>query len=135
MDDALTAILLTSDGATGKWSTLPRAKATRQGTQTPTSGLATDVHELDIKFTRCTTHRQRLELIKEAQDTWRNLTHSPSATEWQQAIANDTRPYAELVKEYGVSDSTIKRIKRAAGTNGQHGGSRPGAGRKSRVTD
>jgi hypothetical protein len=108
------------------------------------SDLLEILDQLDLRFFGCKTRLRRLVAIVEMRDARERIKRAPEACrfhgtrEWlaarHAAIASDPRPYGEIAEDHGVSETTVKRIKKKAGTAGRHGGSRPGAGRKSRVT-
>lgn len=116
MDEAMTRIILTADGAV-----MPLEKRTT-GTKdpsAPTSSLAALVDEFDRRFLGCKTHRQRLEVIKQAQATANRLRYAPKSDiaargskEWRQLIANDPRPRRVIAADYRVSSKTITAIRK-----------------------
>lgn len=112
MDEALCRIILTSDGAAV--ALRARTTGTRERSQAPSSDLAAIVDELDKRFEGCRTHRARLVVIKDAQETADRLRYSPKSeilirgtVEWRQALANDPRPRRVVAADYRVSSKTI----------------------------
>jgi hypothetical protein len=150
MNEALTGILLVSDGAVGNYDAplailkgrvdrtdpLQRALAdasnyNHKGRQTehrePTSSLANTIDHLDLLFRSCRTHRQRLMVIKKAQDLDTQLRYAPNrckvpgTKEWEEAIADDPRTSGAVAVAFKTSQSRVKRIKKKAGTSGPRG--------------
>jgi hypothetical protein len=150
MNEALTSILLVSDGAVGNYDAPPailkgrvdgtdplqRAlanvgdynhKGKRTEYRQPTSYVADQIDHLDRLFRSCRTHRQRLMVIQGARTMAIRLKHAPwrairgDGVEWKQKVADDPRPGPVLAVVYGTSESTVKRIKQEAGTNGPRG--------------
>lgn len=117
MDEALLRILLTADGRSQALT--ERVTGSREASA-PTSDLATVLDNLAGRFTGCKTHRARLLVIKEAQDTADRLRFAPDRSkvrgtpEWRQAIARDSRSMRVVAAVYGVNASTVCRIKKQA---------------------
>lgn len=117
MGNALHSILLTADGRTQSIRH-DIVSGSRNTTNEPTSDLAAILDDLEHHFTRAQTHRRRLMLIKEAQELSARLRYAPDRSkvrntpEWKQAIINDPRSCRVLESVYGVSYSTISRIKK-----------------------
>ncbi len=118
MDEALTRILLVSDGAV--MALKERTTGSKVGTIEPTSWLASVVHELDTRYEKCKTHRARLVVVKDAQDVADKLRYAPDRSkvrgtaEWREVIATDPRSTRVLAAVWGVSHMTIARIKKQA---------------------
>jgi hypothetical protein len=148
MDEALLRIMLVSDGAVSSYEpleivkervdrTVPMQRALAaaasynhagktQGTRAPTSALLKTVERLGTDFTQSRTHRARFEVIKEAQTTAIRLKHAPwrairGDDEWKQKVADDPRSCRVLAVVYGVGVTTVKRIKKDAGTSRAQG--------------
>lgn len=124
MDEALTRILLTADGAVAALK--ERTTGAYADTMAPRSALAADLEELNAAYQKCKTHRARLMVIRHAQtvaDALRPIDRSRvhGTTEWREKVAHDMRPCRILAGVYGVSESTVKRIKRSAGTSSHPG--------------
>ena len=107
--------MLVSDGAVAALKV--RITGTHDA-QAPTSDLAAIIDSLEERYEGCKTHRKRLLIIKEAQDTADRLRHAPNRSmvngtkEWREAIAQDSRSCRVLAGVYGVSHMTISRIKK-----------------------
>lgn len=130
MDEALRKIMLTSDGAVASLNGTPiHPNSITRGTNTPTSSLASLIDSLGERFSDSKTHRARLLLIKEAQATAIRLRYAPvldpskvrGTPEWERTVANDPRSSTVLAVAYGVSTSTVKRIKKHYGMSGKRG--------------
>lgn len=128
MNEALTRILLVSDGGTAALK--ERITHSHATTRAPSSDLAVTLESLSVRFVRCKTHRRRLQIIRDAQRLATLLRYAPDRSavhgtdEWRSTVANDDRSCRVLAEVYGVSRETVRRIKRDAGTLGQHGGAR-----------
>lgn len=115
MDEALMRIMLVSDGAV--MALKVRVTGSRRES-TPSSDLAVVIDSLGERYGKCKTHRKRLVVIKEAQDTADRLRHAPNramvrgTNEWGEAISRDPRSCRVLASVYGVDFSTISRIKK-----------------------
>lgn len=119
MDEALTGIMLTSDGAV--MSLKQRTTGTKEQ-NAPTSNLAALLDELAGRFSGCKTHRRRLEVIKEAQFVLQRLRYSPKSdillrgsAEWRKALATDPRPQRVVTADYRVSSKTITAARKEFG--------------------
>ena len=111
MSEALHRILLTADGRS---QALAERVSGSRSASAPKSDLAVILDEMECRFWHCRTHRQRLALIKEAQQTWIRLCFAPKSNivargskEWRQALAIDPRPYRVIQADYRVSAKTI----------------------------
>lgn len=105
MDEALTRIMMVSDGAV---MALRERTTGSKAPGTPTSDLAMLLDDLGSRFLESKTHRKRLLVIKEAQATGDRLRYAPrhqmrGTIEWKNAIGNDTRPCRVIANNYGVS--------------------------------
>lgn len=114
LDLALTQMMMTGDGSTASLN----AKVSGGGhhdSEAPRSGLAEDVERLAGRYLEARTHRQRLVVIKEAQDAAVRLRYAPKCDpalvrgtrEWRQMIAHDPRPRRVVQVRYQVSPNTI----------------------------
>lgn len=106
MDEALTRILLTADGAVMPLK--ERTTGSKATSSAPTSALAETLDGLTGRFTACKTHRARMLVIVDAQMTADRLQYAPRAEqrgtlEWKQAIGHDERPCRIVASVYGVS--------------------------------
>jgi hypothetical protein len=125
MDEALTRIALVSDGAVTRFGA--EWINGRRVADTPSSDLATTLEQLGTAYMLCWTHRSRLAVIKEARAEAKRLRYGPERSkvqgtkEWREKIANDPRPCGVLASVYGVSATTVKRIKKDAGTSAPRG--------------
>ena len=125
MDEALCRILLVSDG--GIVALEPRVSGRRAESHEPSSDLAVIVDDLGGRFMACRTHRARLLVIREAQAVADRLRYAPDrslvrgTTEWREAIARDSRSCRVLARAYGIGETSVRRIKREAGTMGLRG--------------
>lgn len=114
MDEALRRMLLTSDGATVKLSARIRDGG-GGGSSRPSSGLAGEIENLWEDYSRCRTHRQRLVVIRAAQEAVDRIMYARQADprlvrgtlEWKQRIAADPRPRRIVAHYFGVSSKTI----------------------------
>lgn len=119
MDEALRMAALTADGSVMRLQVRIRGGGGGSDS-TPMSDLGRTLDRLTEDYTSCKTHRARLRVIKEAQDTVTRLRYAPDRSrvrgtrEWKEAIAADARPCRKLAVVYGVSHMTIARIKKAA---------------------
>jgi hypothetical protein len=115
MAAAVTGLYLCADG--GSMALKERVSGGHSGSRAPSGGE--DYHNLMADYFRCATHRHRLAVIREAQETLRGIRHSmsvdrslvPKSPEWKAAIRNDPRPVRVLADVYGVGKSTVARIK------------------------
>lgn len=120
MDEALCRILLVSDGGVVPLDS--RISARRAESREPSSDLAAIVERLDGLFRACKTHRTRLLVIREAQAVADRLRYAPDRSlvrgtnEWREAIAQDPRSCRVVASTYCLSETTVRRIKRDAGT-------------------
>lgn len=118
MSAAVTGLYLVADG--GSMSLAERVSGGHSASRAPTGGE--DYHDLMADYYRCSTHRQRLVVIREAQETLRRIRHSmsvdrsliPKTPEWKAAIRNDPRPVRVLADVYGIGKSTVARLKAEA---------------------
>lgn len=120
MDGALSRILLVSDGAV--MPLRERTTGSQSPPSAPTSDLAALLDELGNRFSQCKTHRRRLEVIKEAQVTAVRLVYSPDRSkihgtkEWREAIAHDSRDNETIALDHGITDRTVRNIRKEFGT-------------------
>lgn len=130
MHEKLLRIALTLDGRTAR---INQVVVSEGGaipiSRVPSSGLRFELEQLDQWYARCQTHRQRLCLIKQAQDIGDRLKFRKVAdpakingtAEWRRAIAEDPRSCAVVAEDYSTSRETVRRIKNAAGTQSPRG--------------
>ena len=125
MDEALGRILRVSDG--GVSGLKPRISVRRAESHEPSSDLAVIVDYLGGRFMACKTHRTRLLVIREAQAVAVRLRYAPDRSlvrgtkEWREAIARDPRSCRVVARTYGIGETSVRRIKREAGTLGLRG--------------
>lgn len=117
MHDALLGIYLRSDGGTASLRERVTSSATANA---PRSGLWQDIDEIERDYKRSRTHRQRLHVIKRAQEVGVALARPADRAkrkgtpEWKAAICADPRSSRDCAKDYGVHYSTITRIRKEA---------------------
>lgn len=118
MDEALTRIMLVSDGAVASLKIMIHKKGSRDAVE-PHSDLATIVDNLDGLFLACRTHRQRLAVIKGAQEMSVRLRYSPKSDilvrgtrGFRLALAKDPRPQRVVAADYRVSSKTISAARK-----------------------
>jgi hypothetical protein len=115
MDEALTRILLVSDGAvaalkkrtTGSKPTSADLRR-RQAAKDVPLDLVGIIDNLDARYEQCKTHRARLAVIKEAQTVAVALRYAPRSeqrgtVEWKATIGRDIRSCRIVAGVYGVS--------------------------------
>lgn len=79
-----------------------------------------EVRELERRWANCKTDRDRLMVIKDAQDTLYSFTDRkpraiPGTEEWKMEIARDPRSSREVARVYGVSWVTVTRYRKQYG--------------------
>lgn len=126
MHDALLRLYLQADGKTASLAYRGEGKArgdtggSLHPSRIPGSSAARDIDALWRGFSSARTHRARLRLILEAQETVLRVAHAPDRSrvrdtvEWRERIATDPRSCRVVARVFGVSASTVGNIKRAA---------------------
>lgn len=120
MDHAILRLMLLANGAVMPLT--ERVTSTRSA-KAPGTYNGADVDRLAYKFQRAKTHRERLLIIKAAQDKATVFTHSRSpdpslvkgTREWRQRLAMDPRPRRVVALDYGASSKTITAAKKEFG--------------------
>lgn len=117
MQGALLRLFLLSDGRVA--SLRERVHGSGDGPLGPGGDGGEPWHKLAREFDRCKTHRRRLFLIHEAQERWIEAAHAPErgmvrgTREWKEAIGGDARSGRVLARVYGVSETQVRRLKKA----------------------